>query len=691
MVPSLALADEAADAEAADAADPPQIVVSGSRMSTIQQEVRDIPGAGAIIDSKDVERGRNASLEDLLAYQPGVFVQAADGTGAVKISIRGSGVQTSPGYFREGIKFLYDGLPLTGPGGTPDEMLDGFGVNYTEVLYGANATKYSAAALGGAINYTTHTGLTAPGIRTALSYGSFENRRASLSIGGVAGDLDYYVAAQHDAREGYREGTYQGQPIHNYGNGTNLVGNFGWQATPNFDLRLTGRFREERYVNGTTLTLAQLLRDPQQLTVISARRKKGSVLLGLTAGIDFADDSRLEIGAGFSHYPHINAWKYALLPAYWNWYDYTGTLLYSRSDTLFGLKSNTTFNVSGTYNDVGEAKTYNRDTGVLYNHVRYSGSYDLLGSIGNDLQLIDGPQDLWLTTGLTLTQFRRNVRVLYSAPNNPNLTPFGRAVDRTDTDIAPRVGARFQITPEFQLVGNVSRSIDPPSSWGLAGSSSAYVRDLRPQKATTYEIGGRLNTNTLEGSLSLYRAHVKDELLTIVLAQATQNTAAVIVKANASPTLHQGIEAGLTAKLWGNDLNDSVSLRQAYTLNDFKYRNDELFGDNQLPGLPKHSYQAELQYENHNGFYFGVNVRAASSYYVDYGNSLKAPSYAIYGARAGFEDPRDRFKLYLDLRNLANKTYVSAISPQFNLNGVDSNVFYPGEGFSVFTGLSVNF
>ena len=79
------------------------------------------------------------------------------------------------------------------------------------------------------------------------------------------------------------------------------------------------------------------------------------------------------------------------------------------------------------------------------------------------------------------------------------------------------------------------------------------------------------------------------------------------------------------------------------------------------------------------------------SYYVDYQNSLSAPSYAIFGARAGYEDPKDRFKFYVDLRNIGNKAYVSAISPQFKLNGVDSNVFYPGEGRSIFAGATVNF
>ncbi|MCG2842443.1 TonB-dependent receptor [Sandaracinobacter sp. RS1-74] len=687
--------DAAGALEAADnaASSDQDILVIGDRerLAEAKKAARDTAGAVSIIDSSEVEKGRSGNLEDLLAFQPGVFAQAADGTGAVKISIRGSGIQTSPGYFREGIKFLYDGLPLTGPGGTPDEMLDGAAVNYTEVLYGANAFRYSAATLGGAINYSTHTGATAPGFRVSVSGGSFGNVQAQASVGLTTENGDYFLAVKHERRDGYREGTYGGEPITNWGRGNNIIANVGYRFSPVYDVRLNFRYRNEQYVNGTTLTLAQLEADPRQLTVISARKKKGSFLIGLTNGFNFEDDSRLEIGFGFSYFPHINAWRYSARPAYWTWKDLTLSLRYNRSDTWFGLESNTAFSFSNTTNTSGEARTYNRGTDYLFNHVAYNHSFDRVWSASNDLELVKGPNDLWLSTGLAVVQARRNVRVIYSAPENPNRTPFGRAVDRTDTLLAPRVGLRYQLSRDLQLVGNISRSIDPSSTWGLGGSSTAYVRDLRPQKATTFETGIRLANDIFNGSLTVYRANITDELLTIVLAQATQVTDAVIVKANADNTLHQGIEAALTAKLWRGRDGSNLSLRQAFTLNDFRYRDDAEFGNNELPGLPRRVYQAELQFDHAKGFYIGGNIRAASSYYVDYQNSLSAPSYAIFGGRAGYEDPKDRFKFYVDLRNIGNKAYVSAISPQYKLNGVDSNVFYPGEGRGIFAGATVNF
>src|SRR5690606_21977053 len=136
------------------------VVIRGAKQSEVvqaRQRLEEVPGGTSLIDSEEVAKGRNSTLGDVLAYQPGVFVQSVGGNDSVKISIRGSGVINSPGYFREGIKFLYDGIALTGTGGTTYELLNASGVDYTEVLRGGNAFEHGALALGGAVNFVTHT------------------------------------------------------------------------------------------------------------------------------------------------------------------------------------------------------------------------------------------------------------------------------------------------------------------------------------------------------------------------------------------------------------------------------------------------------------------------------------------------------------------------------------------------------
>ncbi|RZI87197.1 MAG: Plug domain-containing protein, partial [Pseudomonas sp.] len=152
------------------------VTVQGAKQTAAQaasSQLAEVPGGTSVVDSEEVAKGRTGNLQDTLGYQPGVFVQSTGGNDAANISIRGSGANTSPGYFREGIKFLFDGLPLTGPGGTPYEFLNAAGVNYTEILRGANAFQYGALTLGGAVNFVNHSGYTAPGLRLRGEAGSY--------------------------------------------------------------------------------------------------------------------------------------------------------------------------------------------------------------------------------------------------------------------------------------------------------------------------------------------------------------------------------------------------------------------------------------------------------------------------------------------------------------------------------------
>ncbi len=276
---------------------------------------------------------------------------------------------------------------------------------------------------------------------------------------------------------------------------------------------------------------------------------------------------------------------------------------------------------------------------------------------------------------------------------NRNTTAFPQHVDYDNWSVAPRIGLRYEFSPNLQVFTNFSRSIDPPASWEYSGSGPTlpYIRPLVEQKGNTFEVGIKGSHGIFDGSLALYRSWIHDELLNVQIIPATSNAAAVTGAFNASPTIHQGIEAGLNTRLWENPQGDLVRWRQVYTYNDFYYRHDDTFGDNQLPGVPKHIYQGELQYQDHSGWYTGVNVQSASRTAVDYANSLYAPSYTIWGANVGYEAPKGNWKVSLDLKNLANKAYVTAVSPVYNAQGQDTASFWPGDGIGAYVGVEVRY
>jgi len=658
-----------------------KVVVQGSRVASAEsarQTLEEVPGAVSVIDSKTVERGRTQNAEDVLALQPGIYAQATSGSAANKISIRGSGLNTFYQGYSLGIKYLYDGLPFTGPGGTQEDLLNMAAVNYTEVLYGANAFSHTALSLGGAINFVTHTGRTSPGIYARVEAGSFGYQKEQLSAGGATDDTDYYVSVLHNSREGFQDWTEN--------SGRDFITNLGHAFNSKLSTRFTVRYREERLKNGSTLTKAQLEDDPSQSRLRSGRRKDGTALIGSTTTYTFDDDSVLELGLGYNHFPLYNGWRYSPTPQHWRSNDTNITLRYLRNDQWFGKASETTITASDTRQIFGDVKSHDQLTQKQLQYTRYTGSHDTVVAIGNEFHFTD---DTALSTGISAINIERDVRIKYTT--GTNTTQFPSEVDYDEWKYAPRIGLTHQLNANAQIFTNVSRSIDPPVTWYFGSTGVPYVRPVKAQEGTTAEIGFRGRSGIFDGSFTLYRSWIENELLSVVVIPATQTADALIANSNASKTIHQGIEAGLNTRLWGAGDSDNLVLRQAFTLNDFHYKDDDVFGGNELPSLPRQVYQAELLYQRASGFYASINLRVASSYYVDFGNSLAAPSYTLWGAKVGYQAPGDRWSVFLDARNLTDENYAAASNTAYNLRGADSPNFYPGDGFGIITGASYRF
>ena len=85
---------------------------------------------------------------------------------------------------------------------------------------------------------------------------------------------------------------------------------------------------------------------------------------------------------------------------------------------------------------------------------------------------------------------------------------------------SPRAGLLWDIDPTWQAFANISRSAEIPS-FGESSSFPAPVipfTSIRPQRATTYEIGTRGRRPDLFWELTGYRAEIKDEFLCLYSA-----------------------------------------------------------------------------------------------------------------------------------------------------------------------------
>ncbi|QEN47867.1 TonB-dependent receptor family protein [Pseudomonas protegens] len=649
-----------------------------------------VPGGTNVVDMRRPLQGRVASNQDVLAYQPGVYAQSAGNEG-VKISIRGSGINRAPGAHASGLYTMLDGLPLTGPGGTPYELLEPLWVDHVEVLRGANGFDRGALALGGAIDYVSHTGYDAPLLQVRYATGSHGYQQRQVSSGQVLGDFDYYVSLTDSNADGYQD--------HTRSQSKGLIGNFGYRFNPNLETRFYLRYRETDNDLAGRVTKRSIEHDPRAANPAyvsrdDRRKQPGSTFVGNKTTYYLDDDSSIQAGLVYHDYPmDLREGPNRLKVAY---SDVSGTLDYKRRDSLWGLESRSTLGLRVTKhlpNDgasefvripTGNTATY--APGTRIRNFTYQGS-DTVLHVGNDLEIAD---DLWLTTGLAAIYTRRESAVTY--PEGGGKTSLG------DWDYAPRLGLRYQLNPDLQLFANLSRSVEAPHPWSLIYSANQRFPDtsgvaygaqsnpvkLRNQTATTLELGGRGDSSLGQWSLAWYYAQVRHELLS-VLPDANATTP---YELNASPTVHQGVEASLQSELWSRPGVGRLSLRQAYTFSDFHYRDDQRFADNRLPGLPMHYYQGELRYDWPLGFFAAVNTQLVSKVAVDYANSYYADPYALFGATLGYNAPKNDWQTWVDVRNLTDKRYAATVTPGYDDKGLDAARSTPGEGLGVYLGVS---
>lgn len=268
---------------------------------------------------------------------------------------------------------------------------------------------------------------------------------------------------------------------------------------------------------------------------------------------------------------------------------------------------------------------------------------------------------------------------------------------QTFSSANPKLGLTYITSDKSKLFLNLSRSWQPPSfnnmvQFGEGPRSSVVYKPLRPQHAWTLEFGTRGVRGPWEWEMSVYQSRVQDELLELNDAQGNDLGAV-----NVPHSRHRGIEAGVEVEILelfgltsrGPGARSRVTLKQSYTFNDFHFRNDPVYENRRIAGIPPHIYQAELLYEATSGFYIGPNLQSVLSRYpVDQANALFADPYNLLGFKIGYI--RDKGpSAFLEIKNLTNRHYASSIDPVASAVSSDElEIFHPGEGRAVYGGVS---
>jgi iron complex outermembrane receptor protein len=660
-----------------------------------EEQNSQVPGGFTIRDSAQMERNRGSSFEDLLGGVPGLNLQSQNGMEATKISIRGSGILGDDEPL--GLQVLLDGFTFNqGDGEVILEDFDLGGVKYAEVFRGANAFKYGAITLGGAINLVSKTGYDADPFQLRVEGGSFGFVRVQASAGGVEGPTDYFVSVTGRMRDGYRDYSYE--------NTEDVFANFGYK----FNDQTENRFyltvaRTDRLLPGA-LTKDQMEDDPTQAVPenIAQDANKEWYYLRLADKVSFKTDAEQADAGGY--WWHRNLLERGLFDAdnsdgiqgYYS--DNYGLLFDSTTHfQLFGQANNLTMGFiptlevenDGDFQNIGGQKgaQTGKDAELSINAPLYA----------EDQQYVT--EKLSVLAGIQAIYAQRHFSDYFNDTDSGD-----QSANLTFRTINPKIGLIWEVDDKSQIYANFSRSWQPPSFDDMVdfddndppppfGGGSLVFTPLQAQHAWTAEMGTRGEAGRFGWELSLYHSWVRDELLEI------NNASGVDIGAvNVNRTYHQGIEAGLEIELLdsiltkkkGDQAGDKLSLNQTYTLSDFHFDGDPVYGDNRIAGIPIHLYEAELMYEAPCGFYAGPNVQwNISKYPADHANTLFADAYALLGFKMGFQ-LKQGFSVFFEAKNLTDKHYADAVDPipDATTVGGPAQIFHPGDGRAFYGGVN---
>lgn len=668
----------------------PEVVVTGKKDDTgpasrtvptaeqAKEAIFTTPGGVAVIKAEEFRTGKAANMKDMLEYTPGVFVQPRMGSDESKISIRGSGInRITP---LRGLKLMQDGAPLNLSDGTSDmQSIEPLSVNYIEVFRGANALQYGSTTMGGAINYVTPTGYTADKAQGRIELGSFGYLRGQISSGQVVGPADYYISLTDGRQDGYRAHARQSDQ--------RVFSNFGWQLNEGIETRMfyTYTLADMKLPGG--ITKAQMEATPQMAdpASVAGDRQRDFELHRIANKTTFAAGiGNLELNTFWSHKDYYHPFTTISdensndlgLDARWR---YDGDVMGRKNSFVVGLSPTGGWVESATFANVGGNR--GAKTAQAY---RTAQNVDLYAEnrhwLGDKFSLVTGAQFSWAN---------RDVQGILATPT----------FNEDYWSVNPKVGFIYDLAEKAQIYGNVSRSSEPPS-WGdmgniTVGGTPIYVpRDA--QSAWTLELGTRGESGRWTWDVTAFHAWVDNELLSLTLPDGTPNGSL-----NASTTIHTGIEAGGSVRVWeglitgekrGADA-DAIVVRANYLWSHLHFQDDSVFKNNTIAGIPEHYLRFETLYQHPNGFYAGPNVEwVATKSPIDLANSFYTDPYALVGFKIGYKT-KHGVSGFVEARNLTDKHYAAttgvlrtaATGPGGAV--VDQAQFFPGDGRGIYAGL----
>jgi iron complex outermembrane receptor protein len=574
------------------------IIIQGNRINTpFKESSRNI----SVITEQIIQNLPANSIPEILSYVPGVDIRQRGPVGVqTDIGIRG-------GSFEQTL-VLINGIKLTDPQTGHHSLnvpLNFNNLKRIEVLKGPGARIYGQNAFSGAVNFITsvsetgYAGLHIYGGNHKLFGGTLD---ASLPVN----KYKQYISFSRDASDGYRYNT---------------------------DFKITNLFYQaETKISGGTLEILGGWTD----------RKFGAN--GFYANPDYSDQYEEVwtsiLGVGFVK----SIGDFMIHPrVYWR----------MNNDNYFFVRNNPEIYQNDHTTNVGalEINTHWKNT---------------LGQTGLGLEYRrEGIKGDWVRGGThsksNLDGFYRNNFGMFIEHQFKygkfDFTPGVYITHYSDFgwNAFPGIDAGFLLRPDLRLYSNIGKSYRIPTFYDMYYKSPVEEGnpDLDPEKAITFEIGGRYMKSPLNIEFNWFYQDAHD-LIDWIGLPVTDSTY-LWKSANISNIKRSGIEIA-TQLIMERLVDKKLILKNIYL--SYNFINSDLTSPVELSRYVLENLRHQL--------ILGINTRIISNIYLDFKTRMNkregASHYWVLDSRLYWDKKKGPY-LYIEATNLTNTQYSEVMTP----------------------------
>jgi len=645
------------------------------------------PLAVSVVDKSRYDGKRGYSLDDAVAWIPGVLAQSRYGTSDVRLNIRGFGARgagdrSNAGTSR-GIRVLIDGIPETEPDGrTSFDLVDLAAANGIEVVR-SNASALWGNAGGGVVSITTVPDFDGAFANATQMAGSHGFQRTALQAGAPLGPALLAVTFTNTMQDGYRRHSDSRRALVN----ASITSPLGASTELGIFLSAANHLF---HIPGP-LTMDEYLSDPRAANATYAsrdeRRRNRLGRLGITLEHDLTESSSVS-GMLFVNPKYLQRSERGTFRDF-NRHHIGGNVVYRNSyDISPRVAATTVAGAEGAFQD-GSILFYS----LAADGTRGTELRDNKGEGAHNAGLFAQQQlSIGKRLGLDIGARWDRIRYDYRSYINPRLNDV-----KDFSRVTPRIGINYRLDPTHSFYASIGGGVEAPAG-NETDPASTFGQDtvtalnplLEPIHSTTYEIGTKRLLPLSSGFLSsvsyevaLYDTRVTNEIVPyrggrfyFTAGKASRRGAEFGATLSGSDDLELAGTVTMSRNRYVDYVVDSVHYGRPGRLADYE--------GNDIAGIPSMFYSVSA------GRGFGrsiplrlqIGMRGIGDYFIDDANTVQVPSYHTFSATAstGRGIPFGDFalKAFVTVENLADRRFIGSafVNPDV-VNGVPL-AFEPG-------------